>query len=102
MPPAPGQVDVSAYLAGADRAATSVHIARSSLSSNSCRSKLTVECRIKQRKSLASYYEESLLHRKRFRLFQHISSWRGLSVCLSVVCNIRVPCLNRSPDLDVI
>ena len=32
----------------------------------------------------------------------HSYKERGLSVCLSVVCHIRVPCLNRSTDVDAV
>ena len=42
------------------------------------------------------------LQPKRFRVQLHISPQRRLSVCLSVVCHIRAPCLNGSTDLDAI
>jgi len=42
--------------------------------------------------SAAKFCAESLLKRKRFRLLQHVSPWRGLSVCrLSRSCTLFKP-----------
>jgi len=55
------------------------------------------ECPLQQH---VYYWRNRVLQRKRDSTY--IATFLRSVVCLSVVCHIRAPCLNRSTDLDVI